>query len=100
MGMLEGVRVVRSSDPAVRQAACVIDDFYVDVPFDVLHHARDPVVPFGTAPYAGRKPAARFEHTHHLVRRQLHVWKEHEAEAATDRVPLFHPGENLFQDAC
>jgi hypothetical protein len=34
MGMLEGVRVVRSSDPVVRQAACTIDDYYVDVPCD------------------------------------------------------------------
>ena len=34
MGMLEGVRVVRSSDPAVRRAACAIDDYYVDVPCD------------------------------------------------------------------
>ncbi len=32
MGMLEGVRVVRSGDPAVREAACAIDDYYVDVP--------------------------------------------------------------------
>jgi hypothetical protein len=31
MGLLEGVRVVRSSDPAVRQAACVVPDFFVDV---------------------------------------------------------------------
>jgi len=34
LGMLEGVRVVRSGDPAVRTAACAIDDFYVDVPCD------------------------------------------------------------------
>jgi hypothetical protein len=33
MGLLEGVRVVRSSDPAVRTAACDITDFFVDVPF-------------------------------------------------------------------
>jgi hypothetical protein len=32
MGLLEGVRVVRSSDVAVRQAACAVDDFFVDVP--------------------------------------------------------------------
>ena len=31
MGMLDGVRVVRSSDPEVRKAACAIDDYYVDV---------------------------------------------------------------------
>lgn len=34
MGMLDGVRVVRSSDPAVRNAACSIDDYFVDVPCD------------------------------------------------------------------
>ena len=33
MGLLEGVRVVRSSDPAVRCAACEVADFFVDVPF-------------------------------------------------------------------
>jgi len=33
MGLLEGVRVVRSSDPAVRLAACDLDDFFVDCPY-------------------------------------------------------------------
>lgn len=32
MGLLEGVRVVRSGDPAVRRAACDIADCFVDVP--------------------------------------------------------------------
>lgn len=32
MGLLDGIRVVRSSDPDVRRAACDIDDFFVDVP--------------------------------------------------------------------
>lgn len=32
MGLLEGVRVVRSSDVTVRTAACKVDDFFVDVP--------------------------------------------------------------------
>ncbi|MEI6105889.1 MAG: hypothetical protein WCR49_02645 [Opitutae bacterium] len=32
MGLLDGVRVVRSSDPAVRTAACAISDCFVDVP--------------------------------------------------------------------
>ncbi|MCU0973179.1 MAG: hypothetical protein MUF80_04375 [Burkholderiales bacterium] len=31
MGLLDGVRVVRSSDPAVRRAACEVDDYFVDV---------------------------------------------------------------------
>ena len=34
MGMLEGVRVVRSSDPDLRRTACSIEDYYVDVPCD------------------------------------------------------------------
>jgi len=33
MGLLDGIRIVRSSDPAFRRAACDIADFYVDVPF-------------------------------------------------------------------
>lgn len=32
MGLLDGIRVVRSGDAAVRTAACAVDDFYVDVP--------------------------------------------------------------------
>jgi hypothetical protein len=34
MGLLEGVRVARSSDPAFRAAACAVGDFFVDVPYD------------------------------------------------------------------
>lgn len=34
MGLLEGVTVVRSSDPDFRRAACDISDFFVDVPHD------------------------------------------------------------------
>lgn len=34
MGLLEGVEVVRSSDPGFRRAACEVDDFYVDVPHE------------------------------------------------------------------
>jgi hypothetical protein len=33
MGLLEGIRVVRSSDPAVRCAARAVEDFFVDVPY-------------------------------------------------------------------
>ncbi|HWA26599.1 MAG TPA: hypothetical protein VG734_13145 [Lacunisphaera sp.] len=32
LGLLEGIRVVRSGDPAVRRAACDISDCFVDVP--------------------------------------------------------------------
>lgn len=34
MHLLDGVRVVRSGDPAVRRAACDIPEFFVDVPFE------------------------------------------------------------------
>jgi len=34
MGLLDGIRVVRSSDPELRCAACAIDDCFVDVPHD------------------------------------------------------------------
>jgi len=34
MGLLEGVTVVRSSDPAVRRGACEVADFFVDVPHE------------------------------------------------------------------
>jgi hypothetical protein len=33
MGLLDGIRIARSSDPAVRKAACPVDDFFVDVPY-------------------------------------------------------------------
>ena len=33
MGLLDGIRVVRSSDPACRMAACDVSDFFVDVPY-------------------------------------------------------------------
>jgi hypothetical protein len=33
LGLLDGIRVVRSSDPAFRRAACDIADFFVDVPY-------------------------------------------------------------------
>jgi hypothetical protein len=34
MGLLEGISISRSSDPAFRQAACEIDDAFVDVPYE------------------------------------------------------------------
>jgi hypothetical protein len=34
MDLLDGIRVVRSSDPAVRRAACDITEFFVDVLFE------------------------------------------------------------------
>ncbi|HEY7086833.1 MAG TPA: hypothetical protein VH518_02015 [Tepidisphaeraceae bacterium] len=34
MGLIEGMRVVRSSDPQLRRAACDVNDFYVDVPHE------------------------------------------------------------------
>jgi hypothetical protein len=34
MGLLESIRVLRSSDPALRRAACDVPEFFVDVPFE------------------------------------------------------------------
>jgi hypothetical protein len=34
MGLLDGIHVVRSSDPIVRRAACDVSEFFVDVPFE------------------------------------------------------------------
>jgi hypothetical protein len=34
MGLLDGIRVVRSGDPAFRRAACDVDEFFVDVPYE------------------------------------------------------------------
>jgi hypothetical protein len=34
MGLLDGIRVVRSSDPVVRRAACDVPEFFVDVPYE------------------------------------------------------------------
>jgi hypothetical protein len=33
LGLLEGIRVVRSSDPSVRRAACDVPEFFVDVAY-------------------------------------------------------------------
>jgi len=34
MGLLDGIRLVRSSDPATRRAACDVPEFFVDVPYE------------------------------------------------------------------
>jgi hypothetical protein len=34
MGLLDGIRVARSGDPALRAAACEISEFFVDVPYE------------------------------------------------------------------
>ncbi len=34
MGLLDGLCVARSSDPAFRRAACDVEDFFVDVPYE------------------------------------------------------------------
>ena len=41
MGLLDGMRIVRSGDPAVRAAACEVPDFFVDAPYrDEIVRAR------------------------------------------------------------
>jgi hypothetical protein len=34
MGLIEGIRIARSGDPALRGAACDISDFFADVPYE------------------------------------------------------------------
>lgn len=34
LGLLEGIRVVRSSNPLFRRAACDVEEFYVDAPYE------------------------------------------------------------------
>ena len=34
LGLMEGIRVARSGDPAFRRAACAVTDFFVDVPYE------------------------------------------------------------------
>ena len=34
MGLLDGIHVARSSDPALRRRACEVSEFYVDVPYE------------------------------------------------------------------
>jgi hypothetical protein len=34
MGLLDGIRVVRSSDPSVRRAACDVSEYFVDVAYE------------------------------------------------------------------
>lgn len=34
MGLLDGIHVARSSDPALRCSACEVSDFFVDVPYE------------------------------------------------------------------
>ena len=34
MGLLEGIRIARSSDPALRAAACDVPEFFVDLPYE------------------------------------------------------------------
>jgi hypothetical protein len=64
MGLLEGVRVLRSSDPELRRAACEVSEFFVDVPHEgetvrarfadgalQLHEGGDSFVSLPTVPF-------------------------------------------------
>ena len=68
MGLLEGMRVVRSSDPLVRESACAVSDFFVDVPYQgeivrarlvdgtlKLHEGGDSYVTLPTADFTKRQ---------------------------------------------
>ena len=65
MGLMDGIEVCRSADPAVRKAACGIDDYFVDVPFEgevvrarlvdsklQLHEGGDSVINLPLSPYS------------------------------------------------
>jgi hypothetical protein len=65
LGLLEGIRVVRSSDPAIRRAACEVPEFFADVPYEgvivrakfadgelKLHEGGDQFVTLPPAPFA------------------------------------------------
>ena len=64
MGLLDGIKIVRSSDPEFRRAACEITDFFVDAPYDneivraryadgsfKLHEGGDQFISFPETPY-------------------------------------------------
>jgi hypothetical protein len=64
MGLLEGIRVVRSSNPALRRAACGVSEFFVDIPHEneivrarfangalTLHEGGDSFVTLPPAPF-------------------------------------------------
>jgi hypothetical protein len=68
MGLLDGIRIVRSGDPAVRRAACAITDCFVDVPFEAevvrarlvdgalkLHEGGDAYVTLPTVPFTAEQ---------------------------------------------
>ena len=68
LGLIDGIRVVRSSDPVVRHAACDVSEYFVDVPYEnEIVRARfnagapvsDPACIGGTAPkHAGSETGA------------------------------------------
>ena len=64
MGLLDGIRVVRSGDPEFRRAACEVEDFFVDVPHEgeivrarhgastwTLHEGGDSYISLPPAPF-------------------------------------------------
>jgi hypothetical protein len=68
MGLLDGIRVVRSGDPAIRRAACPVTDFFADVPYEgeivrarwidgalKLHEGGDSYVTLPAAPFTAEQ---------------------------------------------
>ena len=87
MGLLDGIRVVRSSDPALRRAACDISEFFVDVPHAgeivrarfadgalKLHEGGDPIYDAADGGIYERadQPDARHAPALDAIRRALH----------------------------
>ena len=97
MGLLDGVPVARSSDPALRRAACDVEDFFVDVPHEgeivrarhrngtlKLHEGGDRFV---TLPPIGfhqgaNQPDARHASPLDAIRRALHPLHRRRRRAA------------------
>jgi hypothetical protein len=53
MGLFEGIRVVRSADPAFRRATCDIDDYFVDVSYqnEIVRARHITTGPAGNSPH-------------------------------------------------
>jgi hypothetical protein len=103
MGLLDGVSVARSSDPSFRHAACVIEDFFVDVPHAgeivraryrndslMLHEGGDRFVTLPTIPFTKQQISPARDARLCWMQSVLHC--THYVVGAGERVYL-HPEE-------
>ena len=100
MGLLDGIRVVRSSDPAVRRAACDVPEFFVDVPFEgeivrARFNAGAPVAPtrrVADGRAATRRAGVRRSNTYAARRRRfLHHAAARRFHQGTNQPDARHP---------